>query len=48
MIQFHDGLAQESGKHTTFAGKRGVFSRAIAFLYGVAAYAVFLSLFSLP
>jgi len=41
MIQSHDALAQESGEHTTFASKRGVFSRAISFLYGVAAYAVF-------
>ena len=45
MIQYHDGLAQESGEHITFAGKRGVLSRAISFLYGVAAYAVFLITF---
>ena len=45
MIQSHDGLAQESGEHITFAGKRGVLSRAISFLYGVAAYAVFLITF---
>ena len=41
MIQSRDTLAQESEEHTTFAGKRAVISRAIAFLYGVAAYAVF-------
>ena len=41
MIQFHGTLAQESGEHPTFSGKRGLFSRAIAFLYGVTAYAAF-------
>jgi len=41
MNQSHDGPARETGEHTTFARKRDIFSRAIVFLYGVAAYAVF-------
>lgn len=45
MIQFHGTLTQGSGEQPTFAGKRGLFSRAIAFLYGVAAYAAFLVTF---
>ena len=41
MTQFHGTLAQEPGEHPAFAGKRGLFGRAIAFLYGIAAYAAF-------
>jgi protein-S-isoprenylcysteine O-methyltransferase Ste14 len=41
MIEFDGTLAQEAAEHTTLAGKSGVFSRAIAFLYGVVAYATF-------
>ena len=48
MTQFHGTLTQESAEHPTFAGKRGLFGRAIAFLYGIAAYAAFSSLFSTP
>jgi len=41
MIQFHGTLSQGSAKQSTFAGKKGLINRTIAFLYGVAAYAVF-------
>ncbi len=41
MTQFHGTLTQESSEHSAFAGGRGLFGRAIAFLYGIAAYAVF-------
>jgi hypothetical protein len=46
MIQ-HGALTQGSGEQPTFASKRGLFSRAIAFLYGVTAYAAFFVTFSL-
>ena len=41
MIQFHGTLSQGSAKQSTFAGKKGLINRTIAFLYEVAAYAVF-------
>src|SRR6476620_2392237 len=41
MTEFHGTLAQEAGAPPVSAGKRSLFGRAIAFLYGVAAYAVF-------
>ena len=41
MTQFHGTLAQEPAEHSKFAGKRGLFGGAIAFLYGIAAYAAF-------
>ena len=41
MTQFHGTRAQEPWEHSAFAGKRGLFGRAIAFLYGIAAYAAF-------
>lgn len=41
MTQFHDTRAQDPWEHSAFAGKRDLFGRAIAFLYGIAAYAAF-------
>lgn len=41
MIESHDALTQELEKSSTFSKKRGVLGRAISFLYGIAAYAVF-------
>ncbi|SFV38242.1 Protein-S-isoprenylcysteine O-methyltransferase Ste14 [Hyphomicrobium facile] len=41
MIESHDVLAQKSEEHTTFSSKSGVLGRAISFLYGIAAYAIF-------
>ena len=41
MTEFHGTLAQERGALPVSAGKRSLFGRGIAFLYGVAAYAAF-------
>jgi protein-S-isoprenylcysteine O-methyltransferase Ste14 len=41
MTQFHGTLAQEPEVQSAFSGKRGLFARVIAFVYGIAAYAVF-------
>ena len=45
MTQFHGTLAQEPGEHSAFAGGRGLFGRAIALLYGIAAYGAFVVTF---
>ena len=45
MTQFHDTLAQESSEHSAFAGERGLFGRAIALFYGLAAYGAFVVTF---
>ncbi len=45
MIESHDALTQKLEEHSTFSGKKGVLGRAISFLYGIAAYAVFSATF---
>lgn len=41
MTQFHDTLAQEPEEPDAIDGKRGLSGRAMAFLYGIVAYAAF-------
>ena len=45
MTQFHDTLAQELREHSAFPGRRNLFGRAIALLYGIATYATFVVTF---